>query len=425
MLNRIIIALLALTGFVPVASRAQSGAAPSDSTIDRTTDAGNEDFETPAKRDLKFNEFDTSITTLRFGFGFLTDGVTYIQDHNSKQQFPDLNPDIGLRDFRLLAKGKFKLSRPVSWSIGYMWDGADKQWHFRQSGLMIDVPELRGSFFVGRTKEGFSLIKVMTGYYIWGVERAPSSDAFIPILADGIKYMGYYPGTRLFLNLGAYADNLSEDEKFATADYQVVWRLGWHPVLSEVDQKVWQLAIMGREFKPDNGSIQPRSRPEAYLAPYFLDAGKFKSDHGRTSGVESFYRTGSWMVGGEYDWQTLHDDLEGNDATFQGGTVSIVKEITGEVRPYNTAGSYFEAIVPKKSVFDGGTGNLEATLTYTYTDLDSGRFQGGKFWRISPILNWNMSYNLRLSLEYGYGKLDRFGIDGGTQFLQFRVLTML
>jgi hypothetical protein len=36
-----------------------------------------------------------------------------------------------------------------------------------------------------------------------------------------------------------------------------------------------------------------------------------------------------------------------------------------------------------------------------------------------------MSYNLRLSLEYGYGKLDRFGTDGGTQFLQFRILTML
>jgi len=30
-----------------------------------------------------------------------------------------------------------------------------------------------------------------------------------------------------------------------------------------------------------------------------------------------------------------------------------------------------------------------------------------------------------LSLEYGYGKLDRFDEVGTTQFLQFRILTML
>jgi len=424
MLTRVVVAFIMLIGLVPVAARGESGTAPSDSTIDKVVEAGEGDLETPGRRLVKWNEYDGPVSTLRFGFGFLVDGVAYSQDQASKQQF-DLDPEIGLRDFRLLFKGKFKTSRPLSWTLGYMYDGADKQWHFRQTGLMLGVPELRGSFFVGRTKEGFSLIKVMTGYYIWGVERAPSSDAFIPILADGVKYMGYFPATRLFVNLGAYADNLSEDEKFATADRQFVWRLGWHPVLSEEDERVWQVAVMGREFKPDGGNIQPRSRPEAYLGPYFLDAGKFESNRGRTSGVESFYRAGSWMVGGEYDWQQLHDDTEGGHALFHGGTLSVVKELTGETRPYNVAGSYFEAIVPKRSLFDGGIGNIEATLTATYTDMDSGRFHGGKFWRISPMIHWNMSYNLRLSLEYGYGKLDRFGLDGATQFFQFRILTML
>src|SRR5262249_11290539 len=161
---RILVAFLVLAGFTPVASRGQSGTVPFDSTIDRVVEADEGELETPSRRLVKWNEYDGPISTLRFGFGFLTDGNAYIQDHQSKVQFPDLNADIGLRDFRLLAKGKFKLSRPVSWSLGYMYDGSDKQWHFRHSGVMIGVPELRGSFFVGRTKEGFSLIKVMTGY---------------------------------------------------------------------------------------------------------------------------------------------------------------------------------------------------------------------------------------------------------------------
>ena len=424
MLRRIVFALIVLTGSIPALSRGASSTADSDSTIDRVIEADEGELETPSRRLVKWNEYDGPISTLRFGFGFLFDGNAFMQDQTARSQV-DAEDKIGVRDFRLLLKGKFKTTRPVSWSIGYMYDGADDQWHFRQSGVMIGVPEVRGNFFVGRTKEGFSLIKVMTGYYIWGVERAPTSDAFIPILADGVKYQGYLAGPRLYLSLGAYTDNLSENEKFATADENFVWRLAWHPMLSEENAKVWQVAVMGREFKPDEGKIQPRSKPEAYLGPYYLDAGKFNSDRGRTSGVESFYRTGSWMIGGEYDWQHLDDDDTGGSALFHGGTISVVKELTGEVRPYNVAGSYFEAVVPKKSIFDGGIGNWEATLTYTYTDLDSGRFRGGKFWRISPMIHWNMSYNLRLSLEYGYGKLDRFGEVGTTQFLQFRILTML
>jgi len=424
-LTRCLFAILLLLGVSPVASHAQAGTASSDSTIDRTSEAAGNELEAPKQRLIKWNELDGPVTTLRFGFGFLVDGNAYIQDHNSKQQFPDMQPDFGLRDFRLLLKGKFKTQRPLSWTLGYMYDGSDKHWHFRQTGLMVGVPELKGNFFLGRTKEGFSLIKVMTGYYIWGVERAPTNDAFVPILADGIRYNGFFPGTRLFLSLGGYVDKLYENEKFATADQQVVGRVAWHPILSEDKSKVWQVAVMRREFKPDNGNIQPRSRPEAYLAPYFLDAGKFASNHGATTGIESFYRAGPWMLGAEYDWQQLHDDATDTTPLFHGGTISLVKEITGETRPYNVAGSFFEAIVPKKSVFDGGTGNLEATLTYTYTDFDSGRFHGGKFWRISPMIHWNMSYNLRLSLEYGYGNLDRFGLDGRTQFLQFRILTML
>ena len=55
---------------------------------------------------------------------------------------------------------------------------------------MVAVPELWGHVFVGRTKEGFSLNKVMVGYAGWTMERSTMSDASIPILADGIKWLG-------------------------------------------------------------------------------------------------------------------------------------------------------------------------------------------------------------------------------------------
>ena len=83
-----------------------------------------------------------------------------------------------------------------------MYDGAKKEWLFRQTGIMVAVPELWGHIFVGRSKEGFSLNKVMIGYAGWGIERAPISDATLPILADGVKWLGYVPRARILWTLG-------------------------------------------------------------------------------------------------------------------------------------------------------------------------------------------------------------------------------
>src|SRR4030095_12322467 len=121
-----------------------------------------------------------------------------------------------VRDLRLLLKGRFKTKRPVTWTCGFMYDGNLEEWLFRETGVMIAVPELWGHFFVGRTKEGFSLNKVMTGYAGWTMERATINDATIPILADGVKWLGYLPKTRLLWNVGWYVDWLNDDQSFSS-----------------------------------------------------------------------------------------------------------------------------------------------------------------------------------------------------------------
>jgi len=37
------------------------------------------------------------------------------------------------------------------------------------------------------------------------------------------------------------------------------------------------------------------------------------------------------------------------------------------------------------------------------------------------MINWHMTDNARLELVYGYGKLDRFDLNGATQFFQTRL----
>ena len=386
--------------------------------IDDTVAAGDADAVEPARK-LPWNEFDWKYSTFRFGGGFLTDFADYGQDAESKQQVTLDNGDVGLRDFRILFKGKLKTQRPISWTLGYMYDGAEKEWRFRQTGFTIGVPEWKGSFFVGRTKEGYSLIKVMVGYSGWANERSQANDAFVPILADGVKWSGYHREPHIFYQLGFYGDELSEEEKFSTYDHQIAARVGWNPSRDD-GQKVFHVAVMGRDGDPDEGSLQVRARPGSYLAPYFLDTGKIASDHARTEGFEAFYRTGPLLFGTEYNVLQV-DAKAGGTPLFHGGDAVVSWNITGETRSYNAPGAFFEAVSPKRTVFEGGPGAFEAVLVCTYADFDDGAFTGGKYWRFTPMVNWHMSDNVRLEFIYGYGSLDRFDLLGRTHFAQFRL----
>jgi phosphate-selective porin OprO/OprP len=348
--------------------------------------------------------------------------MTFVQNDAAKQQ-AKAEPDIGLRDFRFMFSGKFKTQRPLSWTMGIMYDGALKDWHLRQTGIMVGVPEISSNFFIGRTKEGYSQYKYMVGYDIWTIERSPFLDAFVPIMADGIKWIIAAPRRHMLLNLGWFADALSEDEKFATYDRQFVGRLVYLPIATEKGKLV-HVAVMGRDLKPDGGQFQAKSKPEAYLAPNYVDTGKFASDHAHTLGFEAYYRDGSWLVGGEYGWQWMDAPAAG-DPMFHGGNISVVWLATGETRGYNMVSGYFKEVSPTRTVFEGGPGAVELALNYSYIDLDDGNLNGGKFWRITPSVKWHLMDYLRVELAYGYGMLDRFDLEGKTQFFQGRFITAL
>ena len=68
----------------------------------------------------------------------------------------------------------------------------------------------------------------------------------------------------------------------------------------------------------------------------------------------------------------------------------------------------------------GGPGAIELVLRYSDVDLDAGTLRGGKFRRITPMVNWHLSDNIRLEFAYGLGELDRFGVTGETRFFTMR-----
>jgi phosphate-selective porin OprO/OprP len=372
---------------------------------------------------IKPNEFQGTYSTCRLGFGYIMDYATYGQSQEFRQQMEiaglSLKPALETRDFRAIISGVFKTKRTLAWKIAYMYDGNEKKWLMRETGLTIGVPELAGHIFIGRTKEGYSMVKVMNGHSPWTAERQMALDV-IPILADGIKWFGNLPSSRVFWNLGYFNDIISKGQSFSTYAWQVDARVGWLPYFDKATEKVIHFGANFRYGKPVNGQITLKSRPESNPAPQIINTGVFAADYSTHAGLEFYYSNGSLLCGSEvmvHNFQSADFD----DHKFYGGDVFVSYLITGGKRPYNLQGNIFGFVPVKNSLFKGGLGEIEAVLRLSSLDLNDGSIQGGKFWRITPMVNWYMSQIVRLEFIYGYGVLDRYNMKGSLQVYQMRL----
>lgn len=374
----------------------------------------------PRRSLVRWNEYQGPHFTIRVGGGFLYDFAAFAQNTISKEQIAML-PGEKVRDARLIMGGRFpSIKLPTTWCAGFMYDGALNSWFLRQTGIQVGIPKIVSYFFLGRQKEGFSLNKVMVGYDGWTMERSTMSDATIPLLADGIKWMGYSKRHGFLWNAGYYNDVASKGQSFSSYSSQEVVRAVWLPVHSEEEGTVFHLGYNFRYGKPVDGQLQLRSRPEASTAPYFIDTGKFAASSSHSQGYEVYYRQKSLLLGSEYYFQNVNSPSTGNPM-FHGGDVVATWLMTGETRPYNTINGCFKDVAPTKTVFSGGPGAWELVLRYSYTDLNSKSVHGGTFGRVTPMVNWYLSENVRLEMAYGYGHLDRFNLAGNTQFFQSRL----
>lgn len=368
------------------------------------------------------NEVNTPVSTFKIGMGFIYDVVTHQQSEAFKQQMDSANLEVKslgkVRDFRILGSGKINTKREISWKFAFMYNGDTDAWLARESGVTIGVPELFGHIFIGRTKEGFSMVKVMNGHSPWTNERQMALDV-IPILADGIKWFGYMPKSRIFWNLGYFNDFISKGQSFSTFSQQYIARVGFLPINNTEKKQVLHIAANFRYGDPLDGKIALKSRPESNPTPQILNTGNFAAKHSSHIGLEWYYSKDRFMVGSESIIHAFYDD-SGNHR-FIGGDLIFSYMFTHTSRPYKTVGSIYGFVPVRKSVFKGGIGELEGVVRFSTLNLNDGNIKGGQFWRITPMVNWYLTRVMRLEFIYGYGTLDRFNLSGHVQFFESRI----
>ena len=168
-----------------------------------------------------------------------------------------------------------------------------------------------------------------------------------------------------------------------------------------------------RNVNEDGAEEKFSSRPESYLTKdKFVDTGNIPATRSNLIGGEFAWVTGPFSVQGEYFRAFLN--AEGNP-DFWGYYVYGSFSLTGEHRSYETADGAFAAIKPKRSLnpLQGGWGAWELAARYSYINLNSHGVNGGKENNFTAGLNWYLSPNLRLVLNYIRANVTNPNVDNG------------
>lgn len=158
---------------------------------------------------------------------------------------------------------------------------------------------------------------------------------------------------------------------------------------------------------PENSTVRFRSRPEAHLAPRYVDTRDFAATSVFLSNVESAWTFGPLSLQAEY-FRTWVNAVAGSDPSFDGFYVFGSWFLTGEHRPYDPSEGIIGRVKPLKNFsLGGGPGALELALRYSRLNLDDESIAGGRMADYSAGLNWYLNPNARAMLNYIFSDVDQ------------------
>jgi phosphate-selective porin OprO/OprP len=379
----------------------------------------------PAKR--PWNELDASWISVRLEFQAFEDGAFFAQDAASKEQVGDLSAKALFRVDDLLLTGQIKFPHPWTFAVGGNYKGLDptsaRGWTTTYVYLTIPLGAL-GSVTLGKQKAGAGMAMLENGRDISFMERSTMSTAFAFVDSHlvGVRFSNTVADGRMTWSAGWFNNWLDDGLSFSESGQIYAGRVTGLAVEAESGRRMLHLGASAAYRQAPNGSFEVKSRPEVYEARDFVNTGPFPARHSTSIGGELAAVEGPVTVSAEYTSTPISSPETGNPH-FSGYYVAAAWVLTGETRPYNHEVGVFEAIRPAApfSFKHGGPGAWEVATRYSSIDLTSGAVQGGKFDRLSGALSWYPTSQFRFEFNYGYGRLNRAGVEGQTNFYQLRL----
>lgn len=299
---------------------------------------------------------------------------------------------------------------------------------------MQNIP-YAGTLRVGQFSEPLGLEALTSSSHITFMERSMATQALIPYRSRGAALNNAFFDQRLTASVGVFNGGIEQD-----SNWSVTGRLSGLPWYADDGRRLLHLGVAASHRNPES-DYAFYARPGSHLADDHLNTGALPANEITLLGAEAALVFGPFSLQGEYvradvsfkpeprDVNIL--DIERyfrlGDRSFDGYYIQASYFMTGEHRPYDRANGYFDRVVPKHPfrLHGGGLGAWELAARYEKLTLDDydvvGGVVGGNAHNVTAGVNWYMTSNFRLTLNYVRSTIDQYAYDGAIDIIEARV----
>jgi len=365
---------------------------------------GSSDFRVYWKDGLHFESADKMFTG-KFGGRIHLDSAWMSGDDGINAGPGKMVDGVEFRRARLYVSGM--LYERIEYKAQYDFAGGDAD--FKDVYLGVTKIPVVGNLRAGQFKEPFGLEELTSSNYITFLERS-LTETFVPSRNTGIMLHNHELDEKLTWAIGVFKDTDSYGNRKSDGEGNVTARVTGLPYYEEDGEKLVHVGLAGSYRSPNGGMVQYEQRPEAHLAPVFVDTGAFAADHATLIGAELAGVMGPASLQAEYMWADVDTPGGGGNASFGAFYVMGSFFVTGEHRPYKRSNGTFSRVKPKHRFgSDEGSGALEVALRYSQADLNDGPINGGKLDDVTAAVNWYLNRNTRVMTNYIHSDLDTVG----------------
>lgn len=389
--------------------------------------------------DSAFNRFDTRYVNGLVSGALAVDRTEWLtQSAGNREIFGDLDEFSGgeIRALRFGVAGTIKFEKPWVYVLAGATNAFDKgfelegQDDFTFFDWRLDIPAPGDTTIsVGKQKEPISMERLTGMVFLPWQERSVASDALFPGRNVGVVWSGSRPSQKTTWAAGVFNDWLDTDASFDESAKQFVGRVTWAPSLAGDESNVLHLGV-GYRYSDAKEGQRYRSEPEINKAPVYVDTGRgletglYEADSAELYNFEAAWRAGPLWLSSEYF--VVNSDAEAvQNPSYDGYYVSAAWSLTGEMRPYDYRRGLFKRMPVAQSVYQGGSGAVEAAVRFSSIDLNDGLINGGSTDVASVGVNWWLTPVIQIGANYRYIWNTTDGIDGTSSGFTTRILLML
>ncbi len=291
-----------------------------------------------------------------------------------------------------------------------------------------------GTVQAGQFSEPLGLEALTSSSYITFMERSMATQALIPYRSKGLALTNAYFDERLAASVGVFHGGIEQDNFWS-----VTGRVSGLPWYAREGRRLLHLGVAASHRNPES-EYGFYARPGSHLADEHLNTGPLPADEVDLWGAEAALVLGPFSVQGEFlradvsfmpeardlTFLGLDDRFRLADRHFDGYYAQASYFLTGEHRPYDRTLGVFERVVPEKpfQLHGGGWGAWEVAVRYDELDLNDFDFRsgviGGRGRSLTFGLNWYLTANTRLMLNYVQSDISQYAYGGGIDIIEAR-----